>query len=272
MAVDARLLAALKTKLGRSRAAVYRLIAEQCARLGERPEIAVLEVASLAGLNFQRFATHGQLERLRAARSATASNAGSTSAPAVGTQKRSANANKRRVRSPGKSIWIVHGRDEKIRRAMFDFVRSVGLEPLEWSSAVKATRKGSPYPGEVLDKAFAKASAVIVLLTPDDEAQLRRVHWRKGEEAYEKKLMGQARPNVLFEAGMAFGTHPSQTVLVEFGKCRPFTDTLGRLVVRMNDTAAKRKELVDRLAAAGCDIDITTSNAWMDAGDFSNIE
>jgi predicted nucleotide-binding protein with TIR-like domain len=58
---------------------------------------------------------------------------------------------------------------------MFDYVRSIGLEPLEWSSAVKATRKGSPYPGEVLDKAFAKASAVIVLLTPDDEVQLKKI-------------------------------------------------------------------------------------------------
>jgi predicted nucleotide-binding protein len=86
----------------------------------------------------------------------------------------------------------------------------------------------------------------------------------------EKKLMGQARPNVLFEAGMAFGTHPSQTVLVEIGKCRPFSDTLGRLVVRMNDTAAKRKELADRLAAAGCVVDTTSSNAWMEAGDFSS--
>jgi hypothetical protein len=68
---------------------------------------------------------------------------------------------------------------------------------------------------------------------------------------------------------MAFGTHPSQTVIVEIGKCRPFSDTLGRLVVRMNDTAAKRKELVDRLAAAGCVVDITSTNAWMEAGNFS---
>jgi len=268
MAVDTRLLAAVRTRLGKSRAAVYRLIAEQAGRLGVRPEIAALEVASMAGVNFQRFASEEQLERLRAARTAVPSgSSGAASTPSVIPRKQNSTG-QRRVKPPGKSVWIVHGRDDKLRRAMFDFVRSIGLEPLEWSSAVKATRKGSPYPGEVLDKAFAKASAVIVLLTPDDEAQLRKIHWRKGEEKYEKKLMGQARPNVLFEAGMAFGTHPSQTVLVEIGKCRPFSDTLGRLVVRMNDTPAKRKELADRLAAAGCIIDIT-SNAWMDAGDFS---
>jgi predicted nucleotide-binding protein len=270
MAVDSRLLAAIRSKLGKSRAATYRLIAEQSARLGVRPEIAALEVASMAGVNFQRFASEEQLERLRAARAATPTHP--VAPPAASSQAPTRRGDsQRKSKPPGKAVWIVHGRDDKLRRAMFDFVRSLGLEPLEWSSAVKATRKGSPYPGEVLDKAFAKASAVIVLLTPDDEAQLRKVHWRKGEEAYEKKLMGQARPNVLFEAGMAFGTHPSQTVLVEVGKCRPFSDTLGRLVVRMNDSAAKRKELADRLAAAGCVVDMST-NAWMEAGDFSSAE
>lgn len=272
MAIDTRLLAAIRARLGKSRAAVYRSIAEQSARLGVRPEIAALEVASLAGVNFQRFATEEQLERLRAARASTPTSAHSSpAAPAPAAVRTKALNSRRKVKPPGKAVWIVHGRDERLRRAIADFVRSLGLEPLEWSSAVKATRKGSPYPGEVLDKAFAKASAVIVLLTPDDEARLKPVHWRKGEEAYEKRLMGQARPNVLFEAGMAFGTHPSQTVLVEVGKSRPFSDTLGRLVVRMNDSAAKRKELADRLAAAGCVVDTSTNNAWMEAGDFSFV-
>lgn len=251
---------------------MYRSIAKQCTRLGVRPEIAALEVASIASVNFQRYASEEQLERLRAARSAVPTGIGNPSVSTPQAPVRKAGKTGPRLRSPGKLVWIVHGRDERIRRAMFDFVRSVGLDPLEWSSAVKATRKGSPYPGEVLDKAFAKASAVIVLLTPDDEAQLKKRHWRKGEESYEKKLMGQARPNVLFEAGMAFGTHPLQTILVEIGKCRPFSDTLGRLVVRMNDSASKRKELADRLASAGCVVDTASSNAWMESGDFSSID
>jgi predicted nucleotide-binding protein len=271
MAVDSRLFSAIRSKLAKSRAAVYHLIAQQSARLGVRPEIAALEVASMAGVNFQRFATEEQLERLRTARAAIPTHVvGASSASSTAPSQRA--GARRKPKPPGKSVWIVHGRDEQLRRAMFDFIRSLRLEPLEWSSAVKATRKGSPYPGEVLDKAFAKASAVVVLLTPDDEAQLKKTHWRTGEEAYEKKLMGQPRPNVLFEAGMAFGTHPSQTILVEIGKCRPFSDTLGRLVVRMTDSAAKRKELADRLAAAGCVIDTTTTNAWMEAGDFSSAQ
>lgn len=252
-----------------SRAAAYRRFAEQANRLGERPEIAALEVASKAGVNFQRFATKEQLDRLRAARATVTSASASTVGTPPEPRRATKTAKRAKSRAPGKFVWIVHGRDDRLRRAMFDFVRSLGLQPLEWASAVKATRKGSPYVGEVLDKAFAKASAVVVLMTPDDEAQLKKEHWQMGEEAYEKKLMGQARPNVLFEAGIAFGTHPSQTILVEMGKCRPFTDTLGRLIVRMNDSAPKRKELADRLSAAGCEIDLSDNNAWMEAGDFS---
>jgi predicted nucleotide-binding protein len=269
MAVDARLLAALMSKLGLSRAAVYKRIAQQAGRLGERPDVAALEVASLEGINFQRFATKDQLERLRAARAAVPSVAVSAAHVPTRSAKKSVRG-KAKAKSPGRYVWIVHGRNDRMRRAMFDFVRSLGLQPLEWSSAVKATKKGAPYVGEVLDKAFAKASAVIVLMTPDDEAKLKKEHWSKDEEDYEKKLMGQARPNVLFEEGIAFGTHQDQTILVEIGRCRPFSDTVGRLVVRMNDSATKRKDLADRLEAAGCLVD-TSTNAWMTAGDFSSV-
>lgn len=267
MTVDPRLLELMKSKLGLSRAGVYKRIAKQASRLGERPDVAALEVASLEGINFQRFATKEQLDRLRAARAAVPSAATNTSSTPTRPAKKGHRA-KVKAKSPGKHVWIVHGRNDGMRRAMFDFVRSLGLQPLEWSSAVKATKKGSPYVGEVLDKAFAKASAVLVLMTPDDEARLQKEHWSRDEETFEKKLMGQARPNVLFEAGVAFGTHQDQTILVEIGKCRPFSDTVGRLVVRMNDSAVKRKELADRLEAAGCIVD-TSTNAWMTAGNFS---
>jgi len=46
------------------------------------------------------------------------------------------------------------------------------LKPLEWNEAMRATGKTSPYIGEVLNKAFEIAKAVILLFTPDDEARL----------------------------------------------------------------------------------------------------
>ena len=130
------------------------------------------------------------------------------------------------------------------------------------------TGKPSPYVGEILDTAFSKAQAVVVLFTPDDEAQLRKEFLRPSDPGYERKLTGQARPNVLFEAGLAFGTHPNQTVLVEVGKIRPFSDTAGRHVVHLNNSNEKRKELMIKLRSAGCDVDFESSD-WETEGDFN---
>ena len=72
-----------------------------------------------------------------------------------------------------REVFVVHGRNEPARKAMFEFLSAIRLQPLEWSEAVQATGRPSPYIGEILNAAFSRAHAVVVLLTPDDEAQLR---------------------------------------------------------------------------------------------------
>jgi predicted nucleotide-binding protein len=52
---------------------------------------------------------------------------------------------------------------------------------------------------------MAKARAVLVLLSPDDEAKLRDLFISPSDGSFERELTPQARPNVLFEAGLAFG-------------------------------------------------------------------
>ena len=64
-----------------------------------------------------------------------------------------------------RKVFVVHGRNESVRSALFDFLRSLDLSPMEWSQALALTGKASPYVGEVLEAAFANARAVIVLLT-----------------------------------------------------------------------------------------------------------
>lgn len=150
---------------------------------------------------------------------------------------------------------------------MFAFLRSIGLNPLEWTEALRLARSGSPYVGEVLDKAFEKAAAVVVLLTPDDEARLRPDLLRKGDGKDERELTGQARPNVLFEAGMAFGSHPRSTVLVQLGKCRPFSDVGGRHAVRLDNSMDKRLELMAKLESCGCPVKRSGTD-WTSTGDF----
>lgn len=154
-----------------------------------------------------------------------------------------------------KTVMVVYGRDEEARRAMFDFLRALKLSPQEWGSLVVATGSGAPYIGEVLDRAFEIAKAVVVLFTPDDEAYLR-THLRGAKEPdHETAPTPQARPNVLFEAGMALGVHPDRTILVELGTLRPFSDIYGRHAVRLDGTQKPLREIARRLKAIGCDVD-----------------
>lgn len=166
-----------------------------------------------------------------------------------------------------RSVFVVHGRNEALRKSMFDFLRSINLKPIEWSDAVAMTGSGSPYIGQVLDAAFARAQAVVVLLTPDEIAYLQP-QYGHDEHDGETQPAAQARPNVLFEAGMAVGRDADRTVLVEVGQVRPFSDVAGRHAVRLSNDPAKRQELAQRLKTAGCDVDLGGTD-WHTTGDFT---
>lgn len=170
------------------------------------------------------------------------------------------------IRGP-RVVFVVHGRNLAARDALFTFLRSIGLHPLEWSEAVLAAGGGAPYIGDILEKAFSIAQAVVVLMTPDDEARLRKPLQQPGDGLHETRMTPQARPNVLFEAGMAMGRSPERTIIAELGNLRPFSDIAGRHVVRLNNTSQRRQELAHRLQAAGCPVNLTGTD-WHNAGDF----
>lgn len=153
---------------------------------------------------------------------------------------------------------------------MFDFLRSINLAPMEWTQAVQLTGHASPYIGDVLDVAFSHAQAVVVLQTPDEIAYLQP-RYGAGEHDPDTQPAPQARPNVLFEAGMAMGRNPRRTVLVEVGRVRQFSDIAGRNVVRLDNSVDRRQALAERLKAAGCDVR-TTGSDWYRTGDFTAPE
>ena len=168
-----------------------------------------------------------------------------------------------------REVFVVHGRNDTAREAMFAFLRSIDLIPLEWNVAREDTGKPSPYIGEILQAAFSRAHAVVVLLTPDDEARLKPQFRADADPPYETQLTGQARPNVLFEAGMAMGGQPDRVVLVELGNLRPFTDIAGLHIVRMDNSSQRRQELAQKLRTAGCPINLN-GEYWHTAGDFES--
>jgi len=184
-----------------------------------------------------------------------------------GTAKPSANSTKPQATVDDRYVMVVHGQDAKARTALFQFLRSINLHPIEWSEARKATGEPSPQITAILEKAFSMAKAVVVLMTGDDEARLRRCFRAKKDPKYETTLMPQPRQNVLFEAGMALGRHPDRTVLVELGSLRPFTDISGVHLVKLDNSVAARQELASRLEDCGCPVNLTGAD-WHKAGTF----
>lgn len=164
-------------------------------------------------------------------------------------------------------VFVVHGRNQAMADSMFAFLRALGLKPIEWDQAITMTGKGTPYVGEVLDVAFRDGQAFVILLTPDDVAYLH-TDYAEGENDPEIDPKGQARPNVLFEAGMALGRNEARTILVEMGDLRPFSDVGGRHVLRLDNSAKKRQALASRLETAGAAVDRTGSD-WLTVGDFT---
>lgn len=167
-----------------------------------------------------------------------------------------------------RKVFVVHGRNLEIRNAIFSFLRSIDLDPMEWSEARRLTGKPNPYVGEIIDAGFSNAQAALVLFTPDDEARLIE-HFIKGDdEQHEKQLTPQPRQNVTFEAGMAMGKFPERTVLVQVGKVRPMSDISGLHILRLNNSSETRQELAERLKDAGCAIKIENKTNWHTEGNF----
>jgi len=270
--IDTRLFERLQNKLGLGGRRVYELVDRKVRETHLPRHLAAIALASERGINISRFATEQDLATIRQAAIAAApppvvapSEPSPRRAPERSPTPRGRRAGRPRRR--GNTVFVVHGRNEDERRALFQFLRALGLQPIEWTQAIRMTGEPSPYVGTVLDTAFREAAAVVVLLTPDDEARLKKKHQKQREPAYERRLTGQARPNVLFEAGMAFGRNPQNTVLVQLGNVRPFSDVAGRHIVHLSNDPTSRQELATKLANAGCNVD-TSGADWLNAGDF----
>ncbi|HEV2638890.1 MAG TPA: nucleotide-binding protein [Actinocrinis sp.] len=170
-----------------------------------------------------------------------------------------------------RSVFVVHGRDEQVRQAMFGLLGRLGLRGLEWEELVRATGHTVPFLGDVVVNAPAQAQAALVLLTPDDVAMLHPDLLQVRDQEYEGRLTGQARPNVLLELGMVLMAYPERTVIVEVGALRPIADLAGRNVIRFDGSVASVKKIAERLDLAGCRVNQTGSD-WLDPGPFHALK
>lgn len=271
--IDPKLLTKIISRLGVSKRRAYAIIEESVRRTNLPASVAAIVVARDAGISISRVASDEDWALIRGVESRQPSVLGSSSASAAAPVAAARPSRQGRARATrdkkakGNKVWVVYGRNERIRKSLFDFLRSIGLQPIEWNSALAFTKKGSPHIADVLDAGFKNAAATVILFTPDDEAKLKDEFIKRNDPRYERKLTGQPRPNVLFEAGIAFGRHPEQTILVQVGKIRPISDLAGRHVVHLTDSFDSRHQLLVKLRAVGCPVD-DTGDDWHTAGSF----
>lgn len=167
-------------------------------------------------------------------------------------------------------VFMVHGRDTALVKRFYELLRAVHLEPLEWEKLVAGTGSAVPYLGQVVAKAPHLAQATLVLLSPDDIVELHPDLHHANDHPYERARAAQARPNVLFELGLALMAYPDRTVIVEVGQLRPIADLAGLNVIRFDGSAIAIKKVIDRLKLADCPVD-TSGTDWLDPDRFADL-
>jgi predicted nucleotide-binding protein len=161
-------------------------------------------------------------------------------------------------------VFVVYGRDHRLRRDLFAFLRAVGLNPLEFDEMAHLTGSTSASTWQVIQAGFARAQACVVLFSPDEHVRLRED--LRGDDDLENGEM-QPRPNVLVEAGMALALHPKRTIIVKVGHVRDVSDLDGMQYVRLTQSADSRNRLISKLKLAGCDVK-THGDDWLNVGNF----
>jgi predicted nucleotide-binding protein len=177
------------------------------------------------------------------------------------------------VKSSGETrrrVFVVHGRDRMLTSRFYDLLRAVDLRPLEWEGLIAATGNATPSLTEVVARAPHLAQATLVLVSPDDIVELHSDLVDDGDTSQERDRSGQARPNVLFELGLALMAYPSNTVIVEVGHVRPVSDLAGLTVIRFDGSAMSIKKVLNRLEIAGCAVDYSGFD-WLEPLRFANL-
>jgi predicted nucleotide-binding protein len=223
----------------------------------------------LAGQNRVNVSQWSAPEDLAAIRSAGGFNAPVVVASAPVAPSTRGKSGTRVKKEPGNSVFVVHGRDEAVRRDLFQFLRDLGLNPIEWNAGKRLTKKASPYNAEVINAIIRKAAGAVVLFCPEEQATLKPQYRRSGDPAEERRTNEQPRPNVLYEAGMAFAAFPASTVVVHVGRIRHFTDLAGVQYINLTGgTSQGRQAVASALQTARLPVD-TDGQDWIQEGGFT---
>lgn len=174
--------------------------------------------------------------------------------------------------SSRRDVFLVHGRNLAAKKAVEDLLEGFDLRVISWTAAANQARKAhrkSPTTLEIVTAGLEMADAVVILVTPDDYGQLHPKLLSPNDDNDERAQTGQARQNVILEAGMAMGMDAAKVLFVRLGRTRRITDIDGINFVNLGDDDEQRKDLGERLRdGVGVAVDMGRDK-WRGKGDFA---
>lgn len=143
-------------------------------------------------------------------------------------------------------VFVIHGRDLSALAELLKFLRSLNIEPVQWSSAQDFSGRNFALNFEIFDSGIKAVDCCVVLLTPEDFSILAD---DLGQEAFRI----QPRPNVIFEFGYALGhLGPQKTIPVLIGNTLNISDLHGVNFCKLSNAVEDRQKLRDALSRGGC--------------------
>lgn len=164
-------------------------------------------------------------------------------------------------------VFVVRGRDHEAYDALAALLASLDLRIVTWDDATRGVGSGTPHTLEIVSSGIEMSNAVVVLMTPDDLGQVKQEFSLPNDDSRESKANGQARQNVVFEAGWAMALNRDGVVLVRVGDVRGLSDIDGLNYVNLTNDIAARRNLIGRLQNCGLAVD-SSGEAWRTAGVF----
>lgn len=129
--------------------------------------------------------------------------------------------------------FIVHGRDLDARNLLQRLLEKFGLSVDPFERVVEELG-ALPFVSDVVRAGIETADLVVVLFTPDEFALLFNPETGLFDTRDRDSGRWQARPNVIFEAGWAFGARREETIFVTLGDDTSlFSDAAGLHVIRL---------------------------------------
>ncbi len=149
----------------------------------------------------------------------------------------------REQRTPGNSVFVVHGHDEAIKQSVARLLEKLGLQPIILHE--KATEGRT-----IIEKLehYSDVDFAVILLTPDDIG---------ADKEKPSDLRPRARQNVILELGFFLGVLSRKRVCPLYrGPMELPSDYMGVGYVLMDDAGAWKYDLAKELRAAGFDVDM----------------